>query len=153
MCSVDCVLWLKFFETNAPLRSSQWGNNLIQLCSPLAIKISYIISRSKTWTKAHVTRSGTSFVLRRVTQVVHCSMFSHVNLSSCHVILQQSQANPLTELNEALSDPVQAAKDPILFKLPSRSFSFVCHSSSRPSQAICFKKGESNNSLALGLFS
>lgn len=75
-----------------------------------------------------MARSSAFFILRWMAQMVHCSMFNHVNLSSCHVILQQSQANPFSQLNEALCSPAQAAKDPILFELPRRSFSFVCHS-------------------------
>ena len=85
-------------------------------------------------------------------QMVHCSMFSHVNLSSCHVILQQSQVNPFRHLDEPLSSPVPARQRSNPIRATKTSYS-PWHSSYHSSQAICFRNGESSNSLALGLFS
>ena len=77
--------------------------------------------------------------------------------SICHHVMRNItsvlRASSLRPLDQTWSGTVQAGKDPIVFDVPRPSFAFVRHPSSHLSQAICFKNGDSNNSLALGLFS
>ena len=97
--------------------------------------------------------SGAPVGRRHMVLMIHCSMPSSIcRHVMCNITAVWGQIPP-EKSNRAIGRRVQAGEDPILSELPRLSFSFVCHSSSQLIQAICFKKGESSNSLALGLFS
>ena len=112
------------------------------ICTSLVIRLWYIaVEMSAAFSYFPSLKSS-------IASSLAASICRHV---ICYITAVSSQF--LHPVPEARSAPIQACKDPISFEVPRLSFSFACHSSSHLNQAICFKNGESSNSLALGLFS
>lgn len=128
--SQDCRLLLTRFLAHIIRYSSYHSlDTFDSIFSSLAIKVFYIIIRSKIW---DISPGGHNLApLSYLVVWSKCSNALSLGTSICHHVMyyyRSLQPNLSRNLNEALSQPVQAAEDPIPFEVPRPSFSFVVHS-------------------------